>query len=184
MPAELLALTEGPDIPLARTITVFGRHPECDVQLNSRKVSRRHCVIADIGAYLVVRDLGSTNGVRINGVRQDRGEIRNGDELTIGGFGFRVVLQVAPAAPAPAPAPVPPFAPTPEQLSFSQMPTRRMLDISEGTLEESEEPVPLDESMMLQPRRRNRTDTHNDLPGDSFVIPEYLRVPVPKRKPD
>jgi pSer/pThr/pTyr-binding forkhead associated (FHA) protein len=71
---------------------LFGRHAECDVQLNSRKVSRRHCCIAQIRDYLVVRDLGSTNGVRINGVRVVEGQLRSGDELTIGNFLYRVTM--------------------------------------------------------------------------------------------
>jgi|GEM_PF-1656872 len=178
MPAELLALTEGPNITLKKTITVFGRHPECDVQLNSRKVSRRHCVIADIGTHLSVRDLGSTNGVRINGVRQDRGEVRNGDELLIGGFRFQVVFQ-APAVSPPSPVPAPVAVP-----SYSQMPTRRLLNISERALEQADEPVPLDESMMLQPRPKPHKEAHGNAPMDSFIIPEYLRIPAPKRKSD
>src|SRR5262249_18029231 len=63
MPAQLLALTDGPSIVLDKPILLLGRHGECDVQLNSRKVSRRHCCIAQVHDYLVVRDLGSTNGV-------------------------------------------------------------------------------------------------------------------------
>src|SRR3982751_4908823 len=80
MPAQLLALTDGPSILLDKPILLLGRHGECDVQLNSRKVSRRHCCIAQVNDYLVVRDLGSTNGVRINGVRVVEGKLVPGDE--------------------------------------------------------------------------------------------------------
>src|SRR5207302_6739128 len=66
MPAQLLALTDGPSILLDKPILLLGRHGECDVQLNSRKVSRRHCCIAQVRDFLVVRVLGSTNGVRSN----------------------------------------------------------------------------------------------------------------------
>lgn len=90
MPAQLLALSDGPTILLDKPILLFGRHPECDVQLNSRKVSRRHCCVAQIGNYLVVRDLGSTNGVRINGIRVIEGKLDPGDELTVGSFRYRV----------------------------------------------------------------------------------------------
>lgn len=90
MPAQLVALTEGPSILLDKPIMLFGRNPECDIQIDSRKVSRRHCCVAQVSDYLVVRDLGSTNGVRINGVRLLEGRLRHGDELTIGSHRYQV----------------------------------------------------------------------------------------------
>src|SRR5437660_4634932 len=90
MPPQLLALTEGPNIPLDKPIVLLGRHQECDIQLASRKVSRRHCCVAQVKDYLVVRDLGSTNGIRVNGVRVLEGALRHGDELTIGNARYQV----------------------------------------------------------------------------------------------
>src|SRR5580704_15385697 len=85
MPAQLVALTEGPSILLDKPIMLFGRNAECDIQIDSRKVSRRHCCIAQVSDYLVVRDLGSTNGIRINGIRVLEGKLKAEDELMIGG---------------------------------------------------------------------------------------------------
>src|SRR4051812_14566793 len=93
MPAQLLSLTDGPSLLLDKPVLLVGRHEECDIQLNSRKVSRKHCVIAQVGDSLVVRDLGSTNGVRVNGVRVDDGTLRTGDELTIGNFRYQVHVE-------------------------------------------------------------------------------------------
>jgi len=90
MPAQLLALTEGPSIVLDKPILLLGRHPECDIQIDSRKVSRRHCCIAQVADYLVVRDLDSTNGIRINGARVQEGKLKHGDELTIGNHRYQV----------------------------------------------------------------------------------------------
>jgi pSer/pThr/pTyr-binding forkhead associated (FHA) protein len=90
MPAHLLSLTDGPSILIDKPILLFGRHQECDVQLNSKKVSRRHCCIAQVNDYLVVRDLGSTNGIRINGQRVTEGRLQPGDELVIGNFRYQV----------------------------------------------------------------------------------------------
>src|SRR6187455_1694537 len=104
MPAQLLALSDGPSILLDKPILLLGRHPECDVQLNSRKVSRRHCCIAQVNDYLVVRDLGSTNGVRINGERVLEGKLRAGDELTVGNFRYQVFLDTAGSSNDPPPA--------------------------------------------------------------------------------
>src|SRR5215831_10779730 len=90
MPPQLLALTDGPSILLDKPILLLGRHEECDIQLVSRKVSRRHCCIAQVGDHLVVRDLGSTNGIRINGVRVMEGNLKPGDELTIANYRYEV----------------------------------------------------------------------------------------------
>ena len=90
MPAHLLSLTDGPSIQIDKPILLFGRHEECDVQLNSKKVSRRHCVVAQINDYFIVRDLGSTNGVKINGQRVAEGKLVPGDELQVGSFKYQV----------------------------------------------------------------------------------------------
>jgi pSer/pThr/pTyr-binding forkhead associated (FHA) protein len=90
MPAHLLSLTDGPSILVDKPILLFGRHQECDVQLHSKKVSRRHCCLAQVTDYLVVRDLGSTNGIRINGERVPEGRLYPGDELQIGNFKYQI----------------------------------------------------------------------------------------------
>src|SRR5690349_15263675 len=90
MPAQLTALDHGASILLDKPILLLGRHPECDIQIDSRKVSRRHCCIAQVADYLVVRDLDSTNGIRINAARVQEGKLRHGDELTIGSHRYQV----------------------------------------------------------------------------------------------
>jgi pSer/pThr/pTyr-binding forkhead associated (FHA) protein len=104
MPAHLLSLADGPSILLDKPILLFGRHEECDVQLNSKKVSRRHCVLAQVHDYLVIRDLGSTNGVRINGEKVAEGKLRPGDELQIGNFKYQVCGELAGRSGPHAPA--------------------------------------------------------------------------------
>src|SRR5947209_20570214 len=101
MPAQLVSLTEGPSILLDKPILLLGRHPECDIQVDSRKISRRHCCIAQVHDYLVVRDLDSTNGIRINGVRVVEGKLKPGDELTVGNHRYQVVWDDAPVRPVP-----------------------------------------------------------------------------------
>src|SRR5262245_5995400 len=90
MPARLVALDEGPDITLDRTFVVVGRHPACDTRLDSLKVSRHHCCMTHEGGEVVVRDLGSTNGIRINGQRVEIGRLRPGDELSIAHIRYRL----------------------------------------------------------------------------------------------
>src|SRR5580765_703683 len=103
MPAQLIALTDGPNILVDKPILLLGRHPECDVQIESRKISRRHCCIAQVNDYLVVRDLGSTNGIRVNDIRVQEGTLKAGDELMIGGNLYRVSWEPTfePADPSP-----------------------------------------------------------------------------------
>jgi predicted component of type VI protein secretion system len=134
MPAQLLALTEGPSILLDKPILLFGRHPECDVQLHSRKVSRRHCCVAQVSDYLVVRDLGSTNGIRINGVRVLEGRLQAGDELTVGNFRYQICWD-SPAKQPRIPAPKSPVKPSP----------RPVVRYDDRFIESSDEPIPLED---------------------------------------
>jgi predicted component of type VI protein secretion system len=139
MPAQLVALGDGPSILLDKPILLLGRHPECDIQIDSRKISRRHCCIAQVSDYLVVRDLGSTNGVRINGVRVVEGRLAAGDELTLGSQRYRVSWESA----APAlPPPLPPRVVAPKA---NQRPTVVDSAPDDDQLESCDLPVPLPE---------------------------------------
>ncbi len=98
MAAFLVPLESGACvIPLEKAILLIGRQADCDVSLTaSRKISRKHCCIAIVNDTVVVRDLGSTNGVSINGQRIDQeGRIRLGDELSIGDVRFRLQKDIS-----------------------------------------------------------------------------------------
>jgi hypothetical protein len=83
MPARLVSIDKGPDILLNHTLLVVGRHHACDARLDSHQVSRRHCCMTLEHGAVAVRDLGSTNGIRINGIRVEYGWLHPGDELSI-----------------------------------------------------------------------------------------------------
>jgi pSer/pThr/pTyr-binding forkhead associated (FHA) protein len=85
-----VALDGGPDIPLDRTPIVVGRDPYCEARLNSMRVSRRHCFIHVVDSQVEVRDLGSTNGIFINGLQSPSGRLRPGDVLTIAHLRYRL----------------------------------------------------------------------------------------------
>jgi predicted component of type VI protein secretion system len=104
MSSRLVALDEGPDIPVDRTMVVVGRHPQCDARLDSIRVSRRHCCMAEDNGEVVVRDLGSTNGIRINGQRVEAGRLRPGDELSIAHIRYRLESNESHPATQPEPA--------------------------------------------------------------------------------
>jgi predicted component of type VI protein secretion system len=90
MPTRLVALDEGPHIPLDRAMIVVGRHPQCDVRLDSLRISRHHCCMMLDQGDVIVRDLGSTNGIRINGQRVEIGRLHPGDELSIAHIRYRL----------------------------------------------------------------------------------------------
>lgn len=106
MPARLVPLRPGlgPSIALERPVVLVGRHGDCDAQIIHPRVSRRHCCLAQVGERLVIRDLGSTTGVRINGYPIEETELQPDDEVAIGPIVYRLEVVVRPAAGPQAPA--------------------------------------------------------------------------------
>ena len=92
MPLCLESVKSRQIIPLDKAVLLFGRHPDCDVVLSqSAKISRKHCCIMNVNASCVLRDLGSTNGVHLNGQRVKRlALLKNGDQLAIGDILFKI----------------------------------------------------------------------------------------------
>jgi pSer/pThr/pTyr-binding forkhead associated (FHA) protein len=90
MSSRFVAIDDGPDIALDGAMIVVGRDPNCDTRLYSLRVSRHHCCMTRKDDQVVVRDLGSTNGIRINGMRVETGSLRPGDELSIAHFRYRL----------------------------------------------------------------------------------------------
>jgi pSer/pThr/pTyr-binding forkhead associated (FHA) protein len=103
MSAQLVPLNAGnfPTIPLQRPVLLIGRHPECDVRLDLPKISRRHCCVALAYERVMIRDLGSRNGLRVNGRLIDEARIYPGDEVAIGPLLYRYEVEGQAAAPRP-----------------------------------------------------------------------------------
>ena len=85
------------DLPCRLGITrpsiLVGRNPACDFTLEHSSVSRQHCILQLTERGLLVRDLGTTNGTRVNGIALKEGYINVGDQLTIGHVKFLVEKQ-------------------------------------------------------------------------------------------
>jgi hypothetical protein len=76
---------EGRAIILGSQGVVLGRSRECDVVLEDENVSRRHAEVRPSGGSWIVRDLGSTNGVKVNGRRIDGPQsLHAGDRIRLG----------------------------------------------------------------------------------------------------
>jgi predicted component of type VI protein secretion system len=71
----------------------------CDVVLPFGFVSSRHCELEFAGGHWAVRDLGSRNGVRVDGERCEQKELKPGSVLGIGSLRYRVVYTAPGAAP-------------------------------------------------------------------------------------
>jgi pSer/pThr/pTyr-binding forkhead associated (FHA) protein len=92
--AHLIPLnSEYPPIQIVRDVTLVGRQEDlCDIFLPDVSVSKIHCLIVRTDGLLFIRDLGSTNGTKVNGQRVTRGALLPGDVLAFAGEKFRVEM--------------------------------------------------------------------------------------------
>ena len=82
-PAEVV-LPDGRRVQLGSGPLVIGRLPECGVVLSDPNVSRRHAELRRAGDSVLVTDLGSTNGTRVNGSPVREHYLTSGDEISVG----------------------------------------------------------------------------------------------------
>ncbi len=71
-------------VPMTGAPMRIGRAPECELVLQDNRVSRRHARLAARDGVLVLTDLGSTNGTRVNGNRVTEVVLGAGDRVQIG----------------------------------------------------------------------------------------------------
>ena len=96
---------------------LLGRGEGCHWRERDRSVSRRHARIERVGGGFAIEDLGSLNGVRVNGQRVPRTLLADGDEITLGEVRLRFRCRRADLAPPPAStAPAPRRAAGPRRL--------------------------------------------------------------------
>ena len=94
MRARLVSADGGPSIDLLKELTLFGRDEDCDVRLDHKSVSKLHCVIVKTDGLLLLRDLGSTNGTRVNGQRVRRAALLPNDTLAVANLKYVVKFGV------------------------------------------------------------------------------------------
>jgi adenylate cyclase len=81
---ELVPLGGGDTIPLIREVLTIGRRESCDICLRFPNISGMHAQLMFRDGYWYVRDMGSTNGIKVNGSRIQEKMLHPDDELTIG----------------------------------------------------------------------------------------------------
>jgi pSer/pThr/pTyr-binding forkhead associated (FHA) protein len=93
MLAQLIPQDGGQPITVDRDLTLVGRNRHvCDLHLNHSSVSKIHCLIVKTDGLLFIRDLGSSNGTRVNGQRVTRGALLPGDQLAFANLKFKIYL--------------------------------------------------------------------------------------------
>lgn len=174
MSARLVPLNPAllPPIVLQRPIILVGRHPECDVRIDRPEVSDRHCCLAQAEQRLIVRDLGSRNGVRVNGRLVEEAVLSPLDEVALGPIVFRVEGGVPAPRPSPASSPLPasPQASEARPPGQSQIKSLNVTSIPPQPREESEGGG----NGHSGKRKRNKPPSLPDLPiagGDSELVP-------------
>ncbi|WP_431043308.1 FhaA domain-containing protein [Streptomyces sp. P1-3] len=68
---------------ISRPTLVLGRSTDADVRIDDPGVSRRHCEIR-VGSPSTVQDLGSTNGIVVDGQHTTRATLRDGSRVVVG----------------------------------------------------------------------------------------------------
>lgn len=91
MVAVLHPLGPGRQIVLDRAVVLIGRSPDCDTVLDvSSKISRIHCALVQVDNSYFIRDLGSMNGVWVDGKRIEKEcLLQTGVRVAIGDVPFQ-----------------------------------------------------------------------------------------------
>lgn len=173
MPMLLIPVNGGDPIVLEKAITLVGRHPDCDaVLVSSRKVSRKHCLLAQVNQDYVVRDLGSMNGVRVNGeAARDDTLVKEGDDLQIGDVNFKLKVGPKPEKPVQKPVaaarPVMPGRNVKVAASKSVKPISRDVPVA---IPDEEASFIVEETRMPRPKQKPSTPKPAHLSDDVIVL--------------
>lgn len=104
---ELVPCGGGDPIPMRKTKLLVGRRSRCDIMLEFPNISSQHCEFELINGYWCVRDLGSRNGIKVNGVRCDTKWLMPGDIVAVAKHRFEI--NYTPSTDAPPPEEANPF---------------------------------------------------------------------------
>ena len=203
-PALLIDPATGTGYVLQEDSIIIGRDPSCSICLNDTPVSRRHAILARGEDGWYVRDLSSTNGVTLNGIRlpaEQYYKLETGSQLEIAEsarFYFTEdvaelvrygVLPPEAAAPQPAAEPIyqqpemPPIRTEPEQVAPAAEPQPEMppLWTEPEQAAPAAEPQPEAPPLWTEPERKTPAT-----PASSWKTPEQITppsVPIEQNRP-
>jgi pSer/pThr/pTyr-binding forkhead associated (FHA) protein len=103
MRVRLVPQEGGAPIEITKDLMLVGRREDCDIRLDHKSISKLHCVLVRTDGLLLLRDLGSTNGTRVNGQRVRRAAILPTDHLQIASLRFNLEVGGDEERAAPAP---------------------------------------------------------------------------------
>ena len=83
----------GAGFAIDRERVIVGRGPGVDRAFDDPAMSRQHAAIEFCGTGFRIRDLGSSNGTRLNGQAVQSAELRHGDSFEIGGRRFVLAIE-------------------------------------------------------------------------------------------
>jgi pSer/pThr/pTyr-binding forkhead associated (FHA) protein len=87
---------------------IVGRDPACDIsEHNDPLLSRRHAAFSAADREVQVRDLGSRNGILVNGAKTAQATLHSGDVVQIGHLQVKFLDEVGPFIDVPAVASAP-----------------------------------------------------------------------------
>ena len=89
----------GAEFTLERECVTLGRGPNVDLAFDDASMSRQHAAVEFVDQQFRVRDLGSTNGTRLNGNPVQVGELQHGDRLDIGSQQLQLIIEDAEETP-------------------------------------------------------------------------------------
>ena len=122
---ELVPTGGGDPIPLKRSPLVVGRRDGNDIVLPFSNVSGQHCELTLMDGYWHVRDLGSSNGVRVDGEKCVESGLPPGSVLRIAKHEFEVVYTPTGDGPVPETAGERGFGGSLMELAGIQKPDKR-----------------------------------------------------------
>jgi hypothetical protein len=161
---------------------VVGRDPTCDLSEADPLLSRRHAEFSISGDDIIVRDLGSRNGIYINGARIAEGTLQSGDIVRVGHLQMQYVEDSTPLVSVPElmddatglviPGPRTPKPPTPSVVAPRPA----------GASGAIPKPAPSSAPVSAAIRRpAPAAPDEDDADATSYVSPSAIRRPPPSR---
>ena len=89
----------GSEVSLEKPRVTIGRGKDSEVVIDDASISHQHAALELGSGGYRIRDLGSTNGVHVNGARMALAELKHGDTIALGQIELRYVVEARAAAP-------------------------------------------------------------------------------------